>query len=343
MKNTHKILFFFTLLIITTSCGSKKKEEVQQVSMRGEVFGTYYNISYFAPGGENYQEELEQFFNDFNNSLSYYVPNSVISRVNRNETDTLDAYFLEVLKQSMEVYENTDGAFDPTVSPLVNAWGFGFENRQEMTQEKIDSLLSFTGLNKVRIKDNILIREIAGIQFDFNAIAKGYASDLAGKLLEEKGIENYLVELGGDLIAKGEKPDGSGWRIGLERPAQDKNDVQHWEYLVELTGQGLATSGSYRRYYEEDGERFSHTIDPETGRPVTHNLLSVSVFAPTCLEADAYATAFMVMGREKAKEFLSANNQLQAFFIYSDQEGDYQYELYGDVNIIHRDDLSKEQ
>ncbi|MFW5757940.1 MAG: FAD:protein FMN transferase [Bacteroidota bacterium] len=335
----HKILFIIGVsLLLNASCGNRQKE-MQLVILKGEVFGTYYTISYYDKQGTNYEPEIESFFDSFNESLSYYVPNSVISKINRNETNEADEYFLSVLEKSIAIAEKTNGAFDPTVSPLVNAWGFGFENRQNMDQVRIDSMLSITGYEKVRIEGNKVIKEIPEIQFDFNAIAKGYASDLAGKILEEKGVQTYMVEIGGDLVAKGLKPDGSKWRIGLEKPAEDRYAQQEWEYLVKVTDQALATSGSYRKYYEEGGQRFSHTIDPKTGKPVKHNLLSASVFAETCMEADAYATAFMVMGLEKATEFVENTDNLKAFFIFSNPEGEYDTRIVGDLEIIPRSEL----
>ncbi len=335
----NKILLVIGVsLLLITSC-SNRKNEMQLVILKGEVFGTYYTVSYYDKKGTSYAPEIESFFHSFNESLSYYVPNSVISKINRNETREADDYFLSVLENSLGIAEKTNGAFDPTMSPLVNAWGFGFENRQEMDQQKIDSMMRITGYEKVRIEGNKVIKKIPEIQFDFNAIAKGYASDLAGKVLEEKGVETYMVELGGDLIAKGLKPDGSKWRIGLEKPAEDMYARQEWEYLVKITDQALATSGSYRKYYEEEGQRFSHTIDPETGRPVKHNLLSASVFAETCMEADAYATAFMVMGLEKSTEFVENRDDLKAFFIFSNSDGEYETRMAGDLEIIPRSEL----
>ncbi|MFP4288584.1 MAG: FAD:protein FMN transferase [Bacteroidales bacterium] len=335
----YKVLLIIGVsLMLITGCGNRQNE-MQLVILKGEVFGTYYTVSYYDKKGTNYAPEIESFFDSFNESLSYYVPNSVISKINRNETNEADEYFLSVLEKSLAIAEKTNGAFDPTMSPLVNAWGFGFENRQKMDQQKIDSMMRITGYDKVSIEGNRVIKKIPEIQFDFNAIAKGYASDLAGKILEEKGVETYMVELGGDLVAKGLKPDGSKWRIGLEKPAEDMYAQQEWEYLVKITNQALATSGSYRKYYEEGDQRFSHTIDPKTGRPVKHNLLSASVFANTCLEADAYATAFMVMGLEKATEFVENRDDLMAFFIFSNPDGEYDSRMVGDMDIIPRSEL----
>jgi FAD:protein FMN transferase len=308
-------IIFSVAALLLTSCGNKDKE-LKFINLRGVVFGTYYSISYYCPDGNNYQQELDKLFADINTSLSYYDPNSLISRINRNETDVTDEYFMNVLKRSLEIASETNGAFDPTVSPLVNAWGFGFAERKIMTPEKVDSLRALTGYRRVLIQGNRVIKETPEIQFDFNAIAKGYASDLGGQLLASKGIKTYMVELGGDLVAVGLKPDGSPWRIGLEKPAKEKDQPQDWDYLVEMKDKAVATSGNYRKYYEEGGVRLSHTIDPVTGYPVSHNLLSASVFANDCMTADAFATAFMVMGLEKTREFISTRSDLQVFLIY---------------------------
>jgi FAD:protein FMN transferase len=336
MRNQFFILA--ALILLLASCGGKKRD-LQLVSFRGVVFGTYYSVSYFSPDGRNYQAEIDSFFSAFNRSVSYYDLNSVISRINRNETDQTDKIFLAVLQRSLEIARETGGAFDPTVSPLVNAWGFGFAHKEEMNQGRIDSLRQLTGYHRVSVVGSRIVKEDPAIQFDFNAIAKGYASDLAGKLLEEKGIETYMVEIGGDLIARGLKPDGSGWKIGLEQPAKDMFEPQEWAFLVEMHNRAVATSGSYRKYYEDGGQRFSHTIDPQTGRPVNHNLLSVSVFADDCMIADGFATAFMVMGLDKAREFVEQRDDLQAFFIYSKGTEEYGTYTSPGLKVIPRSEL----
>ena len=250
-------------------------------------------------------------FKAINRSLSIYDPNSTISRINRNETDIADNHFLEVLKYSLRVAEETEGSFDPTISPLVNAWGFGITERQKMTPERVDSLKALIGFQNISVEGNRVIKKIPGISFDFNAIAVGYATDLAGKLLESRGIKTYMIDLGGDLIARGLKPDGSAWRIGLEQPAVDRDAPQQWEYLVKMENRAVATSGNYRKYFVEDGKRYAHIIDPSTGFPVRHNLLSVAVFADNCITADAFSTAFMVMGFDKTLEFIKGRPDLE--------------------------------
>ncbi len=330
------LIVLLSVLMLLSSCRSVDNQ-LEFVNFRGLVFGTYYSISYFCEEGNDYQASLDSLFADINSSLSYYDATSTISRINRNETNRADAYFQTVLKRSLEIAEETHGAFDPTVSPLVNAWGFGVEERSEMTPGLVDSLKSLVGYEKVSLDGDRVLKTMEGLQFDFNAIAKGYGADLAGEFLESRGIESYLVELGGDLVAKGVKPDGTSWRIGLEKPASDMYDEQEWAFMVEIEDQGLATSGSYRQYYEQDGQRFSHTIDPETGWPVDHNLLSVSVLAPDCMTADAFATAFMVMGLEKSKQFVNNRDDLQAFFIYDRGDGEYGTYNSEGLNVMPRE------
>ncbi|TVQ90904.1 MAG: FAD:protein FMN transferase [Bacteroidetes bacterium] len=336
MNKTSILGIFF--LVILISCGSLQREP-KFTNIRGVVFGTYYSVSYYCDKGRDYSQGIDSVFNVVNQSMSYYIPNSTISCINRNETTLADEHFLTVLKRSLEIAEETKGAFDPTISPLVNAWGFGFEDRIKMTQSIIDSLRQIVGFQKVSIEGNRVLKTISEVQFDFNAIAKGYAADLAGMYLESQGVETYMVEIGGDLIAKGLKPDGTGWRIGLEKPARDMFASQEWDYLVELHNRAVATSGTTRKYFLEGGQRFSHTIDPKTGRPVTHNLLSVSVFADDAMTADAFATAFMVMGLEKSVEFIDARDDLQAFFIYSVNEKDFETFITEGLNVIPRSEL----
>ncbi len=329
---------FILFVIFFFSCGNLQREP-RFVNIRGVVFGTYYSVSYYCEKGIDYSESMDSIFEVINQSMSYYQPQSVISKINRNETTRADDHFLTVLERSLEIAEETNGAFDPTISPLVNAWGFGFQERQNMTDARIDSLRNIVGYEKVSISGDQVNKTIPEIQLDFNAIAKGYASDVAGSFLESKGIDIYMVEIGGDLIAKGFKPDGKPWRIGLERPASDMLSKQDWDYMVEMHDRAVATSGTTRKYYEEGGQRFSHTIDPQTGRPVAHNLLSVSVFADDCMTADAFATAFMVMGLEDSKEFLLSREDIQAFFIYAAGETGYGTYTTEGLKVIPRSEL----
>jgi len=221
----------------------------------------------------------------------------------------------------MKISEETDGAFDVTVGQLVNAWGFGFESRTKLDQHKVDSLLMYIGYKTVKLVDGKIIKNNPLTKIDFNAVAQGYSVDVLAKFLENKGIKDYLIDVGGEVLGRGNKPDKNLWMVGVEKPAKNAGDERILEAKVKLKDKALATSGNYRKYYEENGIRFSHTIDPKTGYPVKHTLLSASVLANECWEADAYATAFMVMGLEKGKAFLEKHKNIEAYFIFSDENG----------------------
>lgn len=321
---------------LAVSCGSSREQELLFTSIRGHVFGTNYTISYYSSDTTDYRTEIDSVFDAFNQSLSYYQPNSLISRINRNETDSVDDFFRHVFSRSLQIARETDGRFDVTVSPLVNAWGFGFEKRGSITPAIVDSLMEFVGYQKSWLEGQRIMKADKRIQFDFNAIAKGYASDVMGAFLETKGIDIYLVEIGGDLVVKGVKPNGSKWRIGIEKPAGSRSDPQQYDYYVELHDIGLATSGNYRRYYEVDGQRYAHTIAPQTGYPVTHHLLSASVLAADGISADGYATAFMVMGLDESIQFVESRDDLEAHFIYSVNDTLYDSYTSSGLTIIRK-------
>ncbi len=335
MKKTFLTL---TVLLIMAACQFPGRGP-QMITIRGVVFGTYYSIIYYDEEARVLQEEIDSIFQDFNSSMSFYDPQSILSQVNRNDPVLVDEYFKTVFNRSKEISMETDGAFDATVFPLVNAWGFGVDQRASMTEEIVDSLMQFVGFEKIDLVDGRIVKYDERVQLDFNAIAKGYAADVIGHYLESIGVTAYMVEIGGDLIARGSKPDGSKWRIGLEIPAKDHDAQQEWHYFVEVYNQGLATSGDYRRYIKDDGKRYSHTIDPQTGYPVTHNLMSASVFAGDAMSADAYATAFMVMGLDKSIAFVEARDDLEAYFIFSDDSNGYGYYASSGLQLLSRDDL----
>ncbi len=319
-QNKNLILVSAALLTIN-SCSQPDPDK--QVRFQGRAQGTYYEITYFDEQGRNFQPQVDSILDAFNLSLSVYEPNSIISRINRDEPDVaLDDWFKTVFKKAREVAENTTGNFDYSVGPLVNAWGFGFTDRMKLSAGKIDSLLKLVGYQNFKIEDNRLIKKIPGSHLDFNAIAKGYAVDVLGEFLGQKGIRIYLIDIGGEVLARGRKPDGSAWRIGIEKPTEDALSARELKSVVRLENMAIATSGNYRRFYEEDGIRYSHTIDPFTGYPVQHSLLSASVLAADCMTADAYATAFMVMGVDATIEFLDSNTHLEAFLIWSGENGE---------------------
>ncbi|MDP2424309.1 MAG: FAD:protein FMN transferase, partial [Bacteroidales bacterium] len=205
--------------------------------------------------------------------------------------------------------------------PLVNAWGFGFTNRMKLNSNKVDSLMQFVGYQNFNLIENKIIKQNPGSAIDFNAIAKGYAVDVVGRFIEGKGISQYLVDIGGEVFARKRKHDGQLWKIGIEKPADQADSQRDLKVILELENEAIATSGNYRRYYEEDGIRYSHTIDPSTGYPVNHSLLSASVLAADCMTADAYATAFMVMGIERAKAYVLSHPGMEAYFIYASKDG----------------------
>jgi len=243
--------------------------------------------------------------------------------MNRNDTAVLaDDYFSDVFTKSMEVSEKTKGLFDVTVAPVINAYGFGFTKKEKVTQSLIDSLLRFVGYKKVRLTDRKLVKEMPQIKLDFNAIAQGYTVDVLSSFLESKGIRHYLVEVGGELRAKGKKSDDSYWTVGIEQP--DENMAEGGtlnNVLIKIKDKSLATSGNYKKFYIEDGNKYTHIINPFTGYPARNNLLSATVIAGNCMTADAYATAFMVMGLDKAKQFLDDNKNLglEVLFIYDEK------------------------
>lgn len=311
----------FLLIALLSSCNPSARD--QKISFLGETQGTYYSIIYFDKEGRDLQGEIDSLLMAFDLSASIWKPHSIISRVNNNDTVTIDTWFKDIFRVAYQVSEETNGAFDMTVGPLVNAWGFGFAEKQDPDMEQIDSLLQYVNYQSVRVEGNHVIKKNPNIRIDFNAIAQGYSVEVIASFLSGQGIHNFLVDIGGEVYASGEKPGGIPWKVGIERPAESKDDPREIQVKVTLTDKALATSGSYRKYYVIDSVRYPHTIDPATGYPVRHSLLSVSVMTDNCALADAYATAFMVMGVDKAKLFLTDHPELQAFFISSTPEGEF--------------------
>jgi thiamine biosynthesis lipoprotein len=302
------------------------KPEMEYQIIHGNTQGTTYNMTYEYNKGEDLKPEIDSILHDFDMSLSTYDPVSIISRINQNDsTVEIDTQFKEVFLEAKRVNEATGGVFDITVAPLVNAWGFGFAPGADVDSAMIDSLLQFVGMDKVRLSGNKILKDLPQLMLDVNAIAQGYSVDVVSTYLEEMGIENYLVEIGGELKCKGLNPKGEDWKIGIDRP-QDGNLVpgKNMQAVVAIKGKSLATSGNYRKFYEKDGIKYAHSIDPRTGYPVLSKLLSATLITDNCITADAYATAFMVMGLEKSIEFIKSGNEpLDAYLIYSDDEGNF--------------------
>lgn len=306
-----------------------------QVHLIGETMGTItYNVKYLEPNSTNYQKEIDSVLVFFNQSLSTYIPSSEISGL--NQTGLLvnpSKMMLDVLSRSKDVFTLTEGAFDPTVGPLVNAWGFG-PGRQPTAPDsaEVAELLTKVGYEKVAFSTDT-VRMDPGMYLDFSAIAKGYGVDLVGEFLEKKGIVNYMVEIGGEVRARGTNQEGKSWSIGIEDPVVAK-DERKLLAVVRLDNKSMATSGNYRNYYEVDGRIIAHTIDPKTGYSSLHHLLSASVFAPDCMTADAYATAFMVMGVESSKSILEKADFLDAFLIYEENDTIKTYASPGIINSV---------
>lgn len=317
--NKLKYISLFLLLIAFGACNKESKYHFNE----GKVFGTFYHMVYQYPNEDGLQSEILQKLKEFDFSLSTYNPESVISKVNENDsTVVLDDYFKTCFKTSEQIAMATDGAFDWTVAPLVNAWGFGFKNKLEPEEIPVDSLLQVVGYQKVRLEAGKVIKEDPRIMFDASAIAKGYGVDIVADFLESKGITNYMVEIGGEIRAKGNSNKNRPWRVGIDKPIDDPTSLSRQiQDVLELKNGAMATSGNYRQFYMKDGKKYAHTIDPRLGYPVQHSLLSASVVAPTCMKADAYATAFMVLGLEKSVEIVQNDPELDAYFIYTDEKG----------------------
>ena len=314
----YSIFVILAMCLMTYAC--RPKGEI--VRFGGEAQGTYYAVTYVDAEGRNFQDSINLILKKFDSSCSIYKPNSIISRFNNNDPKAkADKYFTVVFKKAMEVSGKSGGAFDITVGQLVRAWGFSLKSNIRMDAQKVDSLKQYVGYKKIKLVNDRVIKENPNIQLDFNAIAQGFSSDVLGQFLESKGIKNYLIDVGGEVLGKGMKPDGSIWTVGIEKPASDSLQQQQLEATVTLKNRALSTSGNYRKYFIKDGIKYSHTIDPFTGYPVHHTLLAVSVLAENSITADAYGTAFLVMGMDKALEFIKRNAGIEAYFIYSDKKG----------------------
>lgn len=290
----------------------------QLVAFRGQTMGTVYSIKYLDAEQRNLKPAVDSLLQVFNQSLNHYMPDSEISRFNQQDTFYFKLpYFYPVLEASKEVFEKTSGAFDPTVAPLVNAWGFGPDTTHVPSQDKVDSLLQYVGFDKIEFTNEYVTRTEPNIDLNFSAIAKGYGVDVVADYLTAQGIEHLMVEIGGEVVARGHNAQGDSWRIGINNP----DEPGTLNAAIALNNRAIATSGDYLNYYEKDGKRYAHTLNPKTGYPVEHHTLSVSVIADNCMLADAYATAFMVLGVEKARELIEKNPSLDAYIIY-DENGE---------------------
>lgn len=324
-KITNKKLLwqlpFLTLLIIGSIFIITQQRSTPYQYNEGQVFGTFYHITY--QNDQDLQKEIEAELKKIDNSLSTFNKQSVISKVNNNEVTKLDELFIEIFDKAKAISKETDGAFDITVAPLVNLWGFGFKQGTTPSKQQIDSLKQLVGYEKVSLIMGKRIKKTdLRIMLDCSAIAKGYGSDVIARLFKKYDIKNFMIEIGGEIVVSGNSESRVPWKIGVNKPIEDSTNTNtELQTVLNITNKAMATSGNYRNFYYKGGKKFAHTIDPKTGYPVQHSLLSATVLAADCATADAYATAFMVMGMERSKKVLEKHKELMAYFIYSDHQG----------------------
>lgn len=303
--------------------------------LQGLAQGSYYAITYFDDEGRDFQREIDSIFHAVDMSVNLWVDSSVICKVNRNEEVALDQIFIDNFNIAQEAAQLSDGYFDPTISPIVVAWGFSYKTGDSITPQLIDSLKQLVNYRNIRIENGKVIKENPAIQLDFNAIAQGYTSDLIANFLESRGIKNYLVDTGGEIMAKGAKPDGKPWIVGIEKPAKNWDSAQEVHICIALRDKGLVTSGSTRKYVERNGKRYSHCIDPKTGYPVEHSVLSATVLAENSVWADALASICMVMGLEKSLPLIESLDGVEAYYIFANDNNELEaFATSGFQNLI---------
>jgi thiamine biosynthesis lipoprotein len=315
------IFYLFTVFFL--SCSSS--ENTILVINSGEAQGSYYHIKYMSENGEDFHFQVDSILLEVDSSLSIYKDYSLISKLNNRETVTTDAFFLEVFLAAKNVYKQTDRNFDCSVKPLVKAWGFykdKFEDSIVIDSANFRKILRYVGFDKITLIDDTLVIP-DGMSLDFNSIAQGFTVDVIARFLENKNINNYLIEVGGELLAKGKNADGNIWRVGVDKPSENIDEQDRFQFILDLENKALATSGNYRKFYVENGVKYAHTINPFTGFPAQNRLLSVTVIHDNCMLADAYATAFMVMGVKKSKQFVNHHSEIEAYLVYTDKDGSW--------------------
>lgn len=311
---------FLVLLIVGTILIIRQQQNMPYQKYSDFVFGTTFTVTYQCDSDMNKGIKAELMKVDY--SLSPFNEQSIITAINNNQDVKPDQMFMDVFQLAMDVSRDTNGAFDITVAPLVNAWGFGFKNGVKPSPQQVDSLRQIIGYQKVSVENGKIRKQDPRMMLDCSAIAKGYGTDVVARFLRSRGVKNYMVEVGGEIVTSGVNPERLPWRVGVIKPNDDSLNVSHEvQTVLNVTDIAMATSGNYRRFYYKDGKKFAHTIDPKTGYPVQHNILSATVLAKTCAQADAYATSFMVMGLDKAKKVLERHPDLMAYFIYDDGQG----------------------
>ncbi len=356
--------FFYPVLFLLLLSGCKGKNYSDNfISINGKTQGTTYQVNYFEKKSTLFQGEIDSILRLVDTSFSTYSPASILSAFNRSDTGCrVNEHILKVYWKSLEIYENSHGAFDPTVKPLVDFWGFGskkMESNDSPDTTKVNSLLKNVGLNKVKLFEKtenkiytyksdqlfppgeyFLLKENSAIQLDFNAIAQGYTVDLVSEFLESRGVENFMVEIGGEVRVKGKNPAGISWEIGIDKPKEEFSAGRPLQAILSLNNLAVATSGNYRKYYVKNGIKYSHTIDTKTGFPVRQNptMLSVSVIMEKCMDADGYATAFMAGGLNNSLKFISEKKEIGAYIVY-DENGNWKTFISEKIKNIINDKM----
>ena len=308
--------------LLFAACGNKVG---QPIRLQGETQGSYYSIIYYDSLQRNFQPQIDSLLHDFDLTANLWVDSSIIRRINRNEDTLISEMFRDILLKSLEINRYTHGAFNCKIGTLVNLYGFGFENRQDVSNHEIDSILAFVGIEHTRLNGDKVVKDDPRVQFDFSSIAKGMACDEIAAMLARNGAVNYMVEIGGEVVAQGVNQRGETWRVSVDMPMpDDENGAVHANAMVvNLDSLAIATSGSYRKFKEVEGKKVSHIINPKTGRSEESPLLSVSIVAPDCMTADAWATACMAMGLEKTQGMMEKNNSLGVMTISADEQGNF--------------------
>ncbi|MBP5473507.1 MAG: FAD:protein FMN transferase [Bacteroidales bacterium] len=327
-----------TICLIVFCCLLSSCKQSEYESFNGFTEGTTYSIIYDNSVGINgmtMKDNVENLLNEFDFSLSTYNKESIVTRVNENIDVELDDWFIDVFTLSKEVWQITDGAFDVTVAPLVNAMGFGVNTDHDFSDSLRDSIMQFVGMSKVELQNGKIIKSDPRVSLDFNAIAKGYSVDVVSYYLESLGVKNYLVEIGGEVRTAGTK-NGKLWRVGIDKPI-DGNNVpgEYLQAVINMQDRSLATSGNYRKFYVEDGVKYSHTVDPKTGNSAKNTLLSATILADNCALADGLATSCMVLGKDEAIKLINSIDGVMGYLIFSDEQGNYQMWMSDElVNLV---------
>lgn len=320
-----KIQLLSILLALFLSSCAPKQDEGPYLKIQGFTQGTTYVITYQSADSVNLNTVVDSLLHDFDLSLSTYIPNSIISKINDNDSLVIpDEKLLAVWEEALRINELSEGAFDITVGPLIDAWGFGPGMKLDLDSIVIDSLMKYVGMDKLSVKDERFVKTHPEIRLDVNAIAQGYSVDLLSDYFKEIGLKNFLINVGGEIRVSGVNPAGSEWKVGVDKPIfGNALPGQELQAVLKLKDISLASSGNYRKFYEVDGKKIVHTLDPATGYTKMSQLLGATIITESCMTADALATACMVMGPEKAKEFISGLKDVEAYFITTDQEGNY--------------------